>query len=486
MIHIHRPSQEPPSGVLETIIAMAFALPKMHRSISFSRPPKLKTFSQYKVFVALAAVLVLFILLSSDDVLFGLRAPRPACDGRRVFIYDLPSDFNDRIGVDCQNWTFPYWAMCDDIRNDGFGELMRLEASSDAAASLLQPPSAWYKTDQFSLEVIFHRRLKTHPCVTEDPALASMFYLPYYVALDLTRHLFNNDLAIRDNLTDRFVAWLRDQEPWQRHGGRRHVLTIGRIIWDVYRLPGSDWGSTLLARPELKRVVKLLIERAPWQNTTVAVPYPTNFHPSSEAELRSWQAAVRDTKRTQFVSFAGSPRGPRQANTTGTVRDELFSQCAGSPKCKHVVCTQKLCAANAQTIYKLSLESVFCLQPPGDSPTRKGIFDALLSGCVPVLFGRDQAVEQYLFHLPGNGSRYSVRVDGDAVVRDHYDVVAHLQRIPRTEVRRLQESIVQLLPSLLFRNPTLDGKYSSKDAFDVTMDSLFERFDREERSPASS
>ena len=30
------------------------------------------------------------------------------------------------------------------------------------------------------------------------------------------------------------------------------------------------------------------------------------------------------------------------------------------------------------------LHSVFCLCPPGDGPTRKGIFDAILFGCIPV------------------------------------------------------------------------------------------------------
>ncbi len=30
--------------------------------------------------------------------------------------------------------------------------------------------------------------------------------------------------------------------------------------------------------------------------------------------------------------------------------------------------------------------SVFCLQPPGDSPTRKSFYDAIIAGCIPVIF----------------------------------------------------------------------------------------------------
>ena len=204
----------------------------------------------------------------------------------------------------------------------------------------------------------------------------------------------------------------------------------------------------------------------------MAVPYPTNFHPASESELQLWQARVRSAQRTQFVSLAGAAREGE------SVRGEVFRQCAGSPKCLHVVCTQQLCVKNPQTMYKLALDSVFCLQPAGDSPTRKGIFDSLVSGCIPVLFFRNQTVLQYLWHLPGDGSQYSVQIDGAAVATDHYDVIAHLERIPEWRIQQLRENIVQILPTLIFRNPTLAGTYTSKDAFDVSIDSLFNQFDR--------
>ena len=32
--------------------------------------------------------------------------------------------------------------------------------------------------------------------------------------------------------------------------------------------------------------------------------------------------------------------------------------------------------------------SVFCLEPEGDSPDRKSVYDSLLLGCIPVVFSR--------------------------------------------------------------------------------------------------
>ncbi|KAH8095534.1 hypothetical protein JL720_2841 [Aureococcus anophagefferens] len=57
------------------------------------------------------------------------------------------------------------------------------------------------------------------------------------------------------------------------------------------------------------------------------------------------------------------------------------------------------------------MRATFCLEPGGDSPYRKGVFDALLSGCVPVLFSQQLARgprrPRRAAHLAG--------LDGDAV-----------------------------------------------------------------------
>jgi hypothetical protein len=55
-------------------------------------------------------------------------------------------------------------------------------------------------------------------------------------------------------------------------------------------------------------------------------------------------------------------------------------------------------------------QSEFCLQPPGDSPTRRSFFDAMLVGCIPVIFQKEAAWSQYVHHLPENGASYSVYI----------------------------------------------------------------------------
>jgi hypothetical protein len=411
----------------------------------------------------------------SDPVVTSANFQRAEnCDGRRIFIYQMPVEFNEQLARNCTGWS-GWRSMCEDISNFGFGVNIPLP-ESDPMTSVLQPASAWYRTDQFSLEVAIYERLKIHPCLTTNPDEASVFYIPFYHTLDLIRTLYlKENISERDRLGQKFVDWLTPQAPWQRHHGHRHVLVLGRIYWDFIRGNGVDnsWGSNLLTHPELNNVTKLLIERSPWKSDTVGIPYPTSFHPASDADLRAWQNTVRTSKRHQFASVAG---GTRTKKLTGSIRDEVFNQCANSTKCKQVVCTHALCVAKPQTIIQMGLESVFCLQPPGDSPTRKGIFDSLQAGCIPVLFHEHQAVQQYLFHLTGNGLSYSVMIPQDEVALNHYDVMDHLSRIPHAKVKKLQKNIIELLPQLLYRNPVLTGEYTSKDAVDVTVDGLLERF----------
>lgn len=38
------------------------------------------------------------------------------------------------------------------------------------------------------------------------------------------------------------------------------------------------------------------------------------------------------------------------------------------------------------------LDSVFCLQPPGDMFSRKGLIDGVLMGCIPVYFDKRSVI----------------------------------------------------------------------------------------------
>ena len=82
--------------------------------------------------------------------------------------------------------------------------------------------------------------------------------------------------------------------------------------------------------------------------------------------------------------------------------------------CRLVDCVAAKCMHEAEPAMRAFMGSVFCLQPRGDTQTRRSTFDAIIAGCIPVFFNKDGAYTQYTWHLPSDGEKdnegYSVYI----------------------------------------------------------------------------
>lgn len=372
--------------------------------------------------------------------------------------------------------------MCEDLSNGGFGQSIIATNTSGRLPPnpILVPEDVWHVTSQFSLEVMFHERLKRYECLTNDPSEAAFAYIPFYTALDLTRTLFSGTAAVKDKLSQRLMGWLENEPHWKASRGRNHVLVLGRIVWDYTRKEeagGVDgaWGSALLSFPEMRNVTKLSIERDPRALDQMAVPYPTSWHPYADEHIRVWQDTVRSSKRETLVLYAGASRG------NNLLREELFRQCDRQPNvnCTLVSCNGGgglNCAREQDVLLEKLLNAVFCLQPPGDSETRKGVFDCLVAGGIPVFFDVRTAHSQYKWHLPSNVTSYSVILPREETVQGKLDVVNELAQIPHESVARMQKAVRELLPNIVYKRPAGSSTMRNKDAFDLAIDNLLERF----------
>lgn len=364
------------------------------------------------------------------------------------------------------------------VSNGGLGPQVILPEGNDGLSSIFQPEDAWFVTDQFSLDLIFHERLKKYACLTKDPKTATLSYIPFYSFLDFSRTMFTSEPAINERSSRELLAWLQKQEHWRSTGGHGHVLVLSRVMWDYARPNGSDWGNRFLFFPEVANVTKISIEQIPWCDSPwckhrMGIPYPTSFHPSSNSHIQAWQKTIRTAKRETLVLFIGAPR----VNTlAASLRGTLLTQCANasSSTCKHVSCNEIKCAGRPDVVIGQFLKSVFCLQPSGDSATRKAVFDCLLAGGIPVFFDRVTAPLQYLWHLPSNASSYSVFFDIESVVNGKIDVIRELTNIPPDTIARMQKTVHDLVPGIVYRKPGSDVTF--KDAIDLTIDNLLEMF----------
>ncbi|CDP09750.1 unnamed protein product [Coffea canephora] len=385
------------------------------------------------------------------------------CDGRGVYVYELPPKFNKDILAQCGD-IFPWANLCKYFSNDALGEPIQ------------KLGKGWYHTHQYSLEPIFHSRVLKHPCRVYNENEAKLFYVPFYGGLDILRWNFKNvSDDVKDSLSSELIRWLETQKPWFQKSGKDHVFVLGKITWDFRRYDRESWGTRFLELDEMQNPIKLLIERQPWRINDIGIPHPTYFHPQTDDDIITWQLKLIRSRRGSLVSFAGAARSGAPKN----IRSILIEQCtsASNGNCRFLNCGSGACD-QPESLIELFMESEFCLQPPGDSATRKSVFDSLISGCIPVLFDPFTAYYQYAWHLPEDHEKYSVFIDEDAVRSRQVNVAERLEKIPIKEREDMRRYIVyDLLPGLLY------GDSNSKlekfqDAFSITMNNLIERVNR--------
>ncbi|KAI4965916.1 xyloglucan galactosyltransferase KATAMARI1 homolog [Hordeum vulgare subsp. vulgare] len=397
------------------------------------------------------------------------------CRGRRVYIHDLPPRFNADILSRCGSTDGRWPSMCEQVSNAGLGkplpELLEGEGEGEAA---LSGAGGWYATQQFALDAIFHGRMLRYGCLTNDSSEAAAVFVPFYAGFDFARHHWGYDNATRDAASLDLESWLVSRPEWRRAGGRDHFLVAGRTAWDFRRdtCLSPTWGTNLLLLPAAKNMTVLVVESsAPGLGNDMAVPYPTYFHPRTDDDVLRWQKKIKSAERPWLMSFVGAPRpgDPR------SIRSQIIAQCGASSACRQLGCAFGASQCHSPgDIMRLFQSSTFCLQPPGDSYTRRSAFDAMVAGCVPVFFHPASAYLQYRWHLPGDHARYSVFIPEDGVRAGNVSIEETLRRIPGTVVRRMQEEVIRLVPRLVYADPrySLD---TVKDAFDVAVEGVIEK-----------
>ncbi|KAH7685831.1 Exostosin-like protein [Dioscorea alata] len=402
---------------------------------------------------------IILLLLSFPSPSSPPPPPTSQCpqDMPKFYIYNLPSNFNDHLLHHCDSLNI-YTNMCPYVSNEGLGRQLSGKSSS------------WFVTHQFLAEMVFHARALRHPCRTLDPTSANLFHVPFYAGLYASSHFRTANLTLRDELAVTFSDYLTRQPHWHRHHGRDHFIVIGRTAWDFMRNDDStaDFGANrLLLLPEIKNMTVLTVERQPWAGRNqYGIPYPSYFHPRNRSELTSWQELVRKSNRTHLFSFVGGSRPA--SNQMAAVRGEILKQCNASAQCLQVECEAGSSRCyEPDRVLNVMMKAEFCLQPPGDSFTRRSVFDSILAGCVPVFFSEHTAYTQYKWYMPNRTQDWSVFLGSDQWIR----IEEELGKIPKIQIQQMRIQIIDLIPSMTYAHPDVvhGDEVGFRDAVDVAL-----------------
>lgn len=118
-------------------------------------------------------------------------------------------------------------------------------------------------------------------------------------------------------------------------------------------------------------------------------------------------------------------------------------------------------------MYQLLMASTFCIQPPGDTPTRKGLFDSLVLGCIPVITSED-SLQHYSMHID-DWKSISVLVTTDQLFAGGFNIFDYLADYAINDPRGVQEkqrAIQQVAYSIQYSlKPAANTKHGP-DAFE--------------------
>ncbi|GAQ89398.1 Exostosin family protein [Klebsormidium nitens] len=389
--------------------------------------------------------------------------PDPSCrSDELVYVYDLPSEFHtDVLSLSCAGSSF--WSQhprnaCTVYAPELGGIGPRLTGSEVALLEEMgSPVNSWADTGQFALEVMFHQYMRdSYPCRTLDGNEAAAFYVPIYTGMLHHNRTLHCDRATCPEysplgLVGRLLGAHLNKLPYlRRNKGRDHITTMGHVNFDGLQ-DDTCCTNGLLKTKHTKNFVIMGIESSVFTGPErqVSIPYPTCFHPGSPEDITAHQQLIQSSNRTNLASFAG------QLNREGlhwgrNLRAKIAEQCELHPGDCHLVECGMECPCTK--VLEAQLAAKFCLQPSGDSPTRRSLFDSLQAGCIPVLFHRASAYDEYTSFLPQDESSYSVFIPENDVMQGGVDIIEELRRIPEDELQRKRDVIASMLPSISYED----------------------------------
>ena len=189
------------------------------------------------------------------------------------------------------------------------------------------------------------------------------------------------------------------------------------------------------------------------------LPYPSIFHlPGDgknafvEIDSRRQVLVSLIAKRTKLSSNSklGKYFGGQGAALRPVLRSQLEDAIdAGVPASLET-------KVDVQSRTSTMMSSIFCLQPPGDSPARRGFYEAVLLGCIPVVFRNDT---YNLFPSTWQVTMMTVFIAEESVTTGSTNVVSHLSDISDATIAALQLQMSRARRAFQYslRRDTYDG-----------------------------
>ncbi|KAE8692557.1 Exostosin family protein isoform 2 [Hibiscus syriacus] len=261
---------------------------------------------------------------------------------------------------------------------------------------------------------------------------ADLFYVPFFTTISF----FLLEKQQCKALYREALKWVTDQPAWKRSEGRDHIFSIHhpwsfksvrRYVKNaIWLLPDMDSTGNWY-KPGQVSLEKDLI-----------LPYVANVD-LCDANCVS----ESESKRTTLVFF----RGRLKRNAGGKIRSKLVAELADA---KDVVIEEGTAGEQGKTAAQKGMRSsTFCLSPAGDTPSSARLFDAVVSGCIPVIISDE-------LELPFEGildyRKIAIFVSSTDAVQPGW-LLTYLKGISSNKIREMRKNLVEFSRHFVYSSP---------------------------------
>ncbi|KAK9732448.1 hypothetical protein RND81_04G001100 [Saponaria officinalis] len=335
----------------------------------------------------------------------------------RVYVYEMPHKF-----------TYDLLSL---FRNT-YKDTSNLTSNGSPVHRLIQQHSVDYWLWSDLISPPSHRLLSNVVVRVHHQHQADFFYIPFFTTISF----FLMDKPLCKSLYREALKWITEQPAWQRSGGRDHILPVHHP-WS-FKSVRKFMKTAIWLLPDMDSTGNWYKPGQVYLEKDLILPYVPNVQFCDAKCLLRYES-----KRTTLLFF----RGRLKRNAGGRIRSKLVAELSGADD---VVIEEGTAGKAGEAAAQDGMrKSIFCLSPAGDTPSSARLFDAIVSGCIPVIVSDE-------LELPFEGiidyRKMALFVSSIDALRPGW-LLSHLRGISGLEIKSKQKYVAKYSRHFLYSSP---------------------------------